>query len=79
MDAYDVLQKRVADHICARCRKPIQKGHRVQAAYICIDPRAYNPNKLTEKGLMLGTDCEFVHCDCKDPFLSGRNAHELTP
>jgi len=75
----DALQKRVPDHICARCRRPIQPGHRVQAAYICVDPKAYNPNKITERGLELGTDCEFVHCDCRDPFLSGRRSEELRP
>lgn len=73
----DLLQKRVADNVCARCRRPILAGHRVQAAYICTNPNARNPNKITEKGLELGTDCEFVHVSCEDPFLEGKLASKL--
>jgi len=72
----DVLQKRVADNVCARCRKKIQPGHRVQGAYIVTNPNARNPNKITEKGIELGVDCEFVHCDCADPFLDGKTAEK---
>ena len=74
----DLLQKRVADNICARCRKPILAGHRVQAAYICTNPNARNPNKITERGLELGTDCEFVHVACEDPYLTGKLVHRVT-
>lgn len=73
----DILQKRVADNVCARCRKPIQPGNRVQAAYICTNPNARNPSKITERGLELGTDCEFVHVSCEDPFLEGKLAAKL--
>lgn len=73
----DLLQKQVADNICARCRKPILAGHRIQAAYICINPVARNPNKITERGLELGTDCEFVHTSCKDPYLTGKLSHKI--
>lgn len=72
MNDYEKIQKRVADHICAACRKPILKGHRVQPAYICVEPQARNPNKITERGLELGVDCEFVHVRCEDPELKGR-------
>lgn len=71
------LQKRVPDHICARCRKPFEKGHRVHWACIIINPRAFNPERITEKGLEMGTDLEFCHCDCKDPFLDGKNINDL--
>lgn len=67
----DILQKRVPDHICAKCRKPLEPGDRVQQAFILVDPHARNPNKLTERGLELGTDCEFVHVSCTDPQLRG--------
>jgi hypothetical protein len=77
MSNNDTLQKRVADDVCARCRRPILAGHRVQAAFICINPRARNPNKITEKGLELGTDCEFVHVSCEDPYLTGKLANKV--
>ena len=70
--ANDKLQKRVDDSTCASCRRPILPGHRVHAAYICLDPHALNPQKITERGLELGVDCEFVHCRCSDPFLDGK-------
>lgn len=71
------LQKRVDDNVCAACRKAILPGHRVQAAFICLDPNARNPNLITERGLELGADHEFVHVRCDDPFLDGRRV--VTP
>jgi len=65
-------QKRVPDHICARCRRPFEIGQRVQHAFILIDPQARNPERVTERGLELGVDCEFVHSSCEDPFLTGK-------
>jgi hypothetical protein len=32
---------------------------------------------VTEKGISLGTDCEFVHCSCQDPKLTGKLADHL--
>jgi len=49
----------------------------VQGAYICTNPNARNPNKITEKGLELGTDFEFVHVSCEDPFLEGKLASKI--
>lgn len=69
-----LVQKRVPDNVCARCRRPFEIGDRVQHAFILYDPQAYNPEKITEKGLSLGTDCEFVHCSCEDPQLTGKLA-----
>lgn len=66
------VQKKVPDHICARCRKPFVIGHRVQMAFIIVNPHAHNPDNITQRGLELGTDCEFVHADCRDPFLDGK-------
>lgn len=71
------VQKKVPDHVCARCRKPFQPGHRATWAFIIIDPHACNPNRLTERGLEMGTDTEFVHSDCEDPFLSGKSAARI--
>lgn len=70
-DDYGLVQKRVSDNVCAACRRPILTGHRIQHAFIVVDPNAHNPNKITERGLELGTDCEFVHVRCNDPFLLG--------
>jgi len=74
---YHLVQKRVPDHICARCRRPFQIGDRVQWAFILLDPNARNPDRITERGLELGTDHEFVHCDCEDPRLEGKKAGRL--
>jgi hypothetical protein len=68
----DRLQKRVPDHICAACRRPFEKGNRIHMVFILLDPQAINPNSLTERGLELGTDYEFVHTRCEDPFLDGK-------
>jgi hypothetical protein len=50
-DLNELLQKRVPDNICARCRKPLKPGDRVQHAFILVEPNAYNPEKITERGL----------------------------
>ena len=71
------LQKDCADNVCARCRQPILAGHRVQAAYICTNPDARNPGRITERGLELGIDCVFVHCECRDPYLTGKLSASL--
>lgn len=73
----DILQKRVRDSTCARCRRPILPGHRIQAAWICINNKARNPNRVTERGLELGIDAEFCHVECRDPYLTGKLAREL--
>lgn len=70
-DDYSLVQKRVSDNVCAACRKPILRGHRIHHAFIVLDPLARNPGRITEQGLELGTDCEFVHCRCDDPYLKG--------
>jgi hypothetical protein len=69
-----LVQKRVPDNVCARCRRPILLGHRIQHAFVCYDPNALNPERVTERGLSLGTDCEFVHVECMDPYLDGKYA-----
>jgi len=72
-----LTQKRVPDHVCARCRRDFQIGDRVTWAFILLDPKARNPNRITEKWLELGTDTEFIHCACEDPTLSGRLASHI--
>jgi hypothetical protein len=74
----ELVRKKVDDDMCARCRRPLLRGHRVQMAYILLDPHAHNPDNITQRGLQLGTDCEFVHVDCRDPFLSGKMASEYS-
>jgi hypothetical protein len=72
-----LVQKRVPDHVCARCRREFEPGDRATWACIIINPRARNPMRITEKGLEFGTDLEFVHNDCEDPTLSGRKAGQI--
>lgn len=74
---YNAVQKRVPDHICARCRRPFNVGDRAHWAFIILDPNARNPERITERGLEMGTDHEFVHVDCEDPQLEGKKAHRL--
>jgi len=71
-------QKRVADNICAKCRKPFAPGHRIVPCWIVINPNARNPHRITESGLELGTDCEYAHIECKDPMLEGRRVLTLS-
>lgn len=66
------LQKRVDDNVCAACRKPFLPGHRVVPTYIMLDPNARNPQRITERGVELGTDYEFIHARCEDPYLDGK-------
>jgi hypothetical protein len=37
-----------------------------------LDPNARNPQRLTERGVELGTDYEFAHVRCEDPYLDGK-------
>ena len=76
-EQYNLVQKKIPDHICARCRKTFEIGNRVQAAWILVNPQARNPGRLTERGLELGVDSEFVHVSCEDPFLNGKLAAKL--
>jgi len=73
-DLNNLLQKRCPDTVCAKCRKPFKPGDRIIHAFILVDTDARNPGRLTEKGLTLGTDCEFVHISCMDPQLDGKYA-----
>lgn len=71
------VQKRVPDNICARCRKPLQIGDRIQPVYILYSTDARNPDKITERGLELGVDSEFAHAECSDPQLDGSSASRI--
>jgi hypothetical protein len=73
-DLNELLQKRCPDTVCAKCRKPFQLGDRIIHAFILVSTDARNPQRVTEKGLELGTDCEFVHIECTDPQLDGKYA-----
>ena len=54
--------------ICAKCRKPFEKGARVIMLRIAIR-RGANPTNLAEVGLHLFEEYEFMHADCRDPLL----------
>lgn len=63
------LGKRHPDNRCGKCGKLFLPGHRVQPVYIMMDPNARNPKCITERGVELGSEYEFAHCDCKNPYL----------
>jgi hypothetical protein len=75
-DDYQLVQKDCPDNVCAACRRPILRGHRIQPAYICLDNDARNPERLTERGLELGTDYLFCHARCNDPYLKGKRVDD---
>jgi len=58
----------VPDKTCGRCRKNIEKGHRVIQAFI-VDRAGRDPMNLSRSGLYLFEEFEFVHASCDDPFL----------
>ncbi len=58
----------INDNICGRCRGPIAKGHRISVAHI-VDSVGCDPMDISRKGLFLFEEYEFVHANCKDPFL----------
>jgi len=53
---------------CGKCRKPFGKGHRIIKARIA-EKRGANPANLSEIGVYLFDEFEFVHADCRDPLL----------
>jgi hypothetical protein len=69
-----LIQKQVPDNTCARCGRRFKVGDRITFVFIMIDPDARNPTRPTEMGLSLGTDCEFMHCDCARPALGATSA-----
>jgi len=58
----------VPDNVCGRCRKNIEKGHRVVMVHI-VDRPGKDPMNLARSGLFLFEEYEFMHANCKDPFL----------
>lgn len=58
----------VATHVCGKCRKPFEQGHRICSAHI-FDRRGANPANLGNVGAFIFEEFEFVHIDCHDPFL----------
>lgn len=59
---------RVSTHICGKCRKPFEKGHRITQAFI-FSNTGVNPQTLCGLGVYLEEEFELVHIDCTDPFL----------
>ena len=58
----------VDTHVCGKCRKPLEEGHRVGAAHI-FHRKGVNPLDLGNTGAMLYDEYELVHIDCHDPLL----------
>lgn len=53
---------------CGKCRKPFARGHRIIQVLI-FDRKGSNPRNLGSTGAFLFEEYEFVHVDCRDPFL----------
>lgn len=62
------LRPHVPSYICGKCRKPIEKGHRILTARIA-EGKGHNPNNINETGLNIRDEFEIVHVDCTDPLL----------
>lgn len=66
----DVLKQRVSATTCARCRKLLSPGDRVQMAMI-VQGIGRNPSTKSIDAL-IGEEFELAHIDCKDTSLSGK-------
>lgn len=62
------LKPRFSDATCCNCRKPFERGDRVQIVYI-FSHAGVDPMNLGRRGIDLGTEFEFAHYNCKDPKL----------
>jgi len=54
--------------VCGKCRRKLEKGHRVTVAHI-VDRVGNNARNLGEKGIYLFDEYELTHIDCRDPLL----------
>lgn len=63
------LGARVADYICARCKKQFERGDRVVPAVI-VEGMARDPD-TGMKGVQCSSEFEMVHYDCRDTRLTG--------
>ena len=64
----DHLRPHCDTYVCSRCRRPIEKGDRIQQVYISLG-EGRNPTNIMERGLILSDEWEMVHVDCNDPLL----------
>lgn len=62
------LHPHVDTDTCARCRKKLQKGHRIMMINI-VDRAGVDYKDLGRRGLYLFDEYEFIHVDCHDPLL----------
>lgn len=58
----------VDTHVCGKCRKPFERGHRMAQALI-FERKGLNPHNLGNTGALVFEEFEFVHVDCHDPLL----------
>jgi hypothetical protein len=66
----DILRQRVPATTCARCRKTLAPGDRVQMAMI-VQGIGRNPSTKSVDA-MIGEEFELAHVDCRDTSLSGK-------
>jgi hypothetical protein len=68
--ALDILKQRVPATTCARCRKQLSPGDRVQMAMI-VQGIGRNPSTKSIDA-MISEEFELAHIDCMDTSLSGK-------
>ncbi len=64
----DHLRPHCDTWICAKCRQPITKGHRVIQVLIAVG-KDRNPTDFMEEGLSMAQEWEMAHINCNDPLL----------
>lgn len=64
--AREHLRAHVDSTICGKCRKPLQKGDRVQIAHIVAD---VGIDASFVRGTIMAGEYEVVHVNCNDPLL----------
>lgn len=55
---------------CVKCRRPFQKGDRLQPVYI-VHGHGRDPKNPKQPGVLIGDEFEMAHVICEDPQLIG--------
>lgn len=64
----DDVRPHVDTWVCGKCRKQIGEGHRIHMVQIAKG-KGVNPANLHQTGLLMYDEWEYMHADCRDPFL----------
>lgn len=63
------LRPHVDTHICGKCRKPLLKGQRCVLVTISMG-KGVDPQNIHRMGMHMSDEFEFMHADCRDPYLT---------